>query len=137
MVDHCLCSDLECVANAADIPWEFIEPWNTCIICKQSFQDQLSLDLTSACVSFAESKYSHNHYRDKLRVMAVLRHKLLFSADIAISNFCAPDHVGIIKNECEMLFKRLLAMIEQMKKDMKMTKWLHMPRTGFKYKYYR
>ena len=48
VVDHCLCGDPECVANAADIPWEFIEPWNTCIICKQSFQDQLSLDLTSA-----------------------------------------------------------------------------------------
>jgi hypothetical protein len=40
------------------------------------------------------------------------------------------QHVGIIKNECEMLFKRLLAMIEQMKKDMKMTKWLHMPEPG-------
>jgi hypothetical protein len=78
VVDHCLCGDPECVANAADIPWEFIEPWNTCIICKQSFQDQLSLDLTSACVSFAESKYSRN---EEVRLRASQNPRLLLVAN--------------------------------------------------------
>ena len=53
VVDTCLCGHPECVSNALDIPWEFIVPWSTCNICKQAFQNQLFLDLSSACLSFA------------------------------------------------------------------------------------
>ena len=36
---------------------EFSEPWETCNNCKQNFQGQLSIDLASAFVSFAEATF--------------------------------------------------------------------------------
>ena len=40
-----------------------------------------------------------------------------------------------LKVECEMLIKKLLSMVDQTKKDLKMRGWLHMPPTSFKYQY--
>ena len=44
------------------------EPWYHCPNCKQQFKSQLSLDLTSAFVSFADATYGHpgNSYNDKI-----------------------------------------------------------------------
>jgi len=36
---------------------EFSEPWQTCDNCKQPFMGQLSIDLASAFVSFAEATF--------------------------------------------------------------------------------
>ena len=46
----------------------FAEYWRTCPNCKQRYQKQLSVDLTSAFVSFAERAYGHdgNSDMDKL-----------------------------------------------------------------------
>ena len=43
------------------------EPWYHCPNCKQQFKSQLSLDLTSAFVSFADATYGHpgNCYNDR------------------------------------------------------------------------
>jgi len=37
--------------------------------------------------------------------------------------------------ECEMLIKKLLLMVDQIKKDLNTSGWLHMPPTSFKYQY--
>ena len=37
--------------------------------------------------------------------------------------------------ECEMLIKKLLLMVDQIKKDLNTSSWLHMPPTSFKYQY--
>jgi hypothetical protein len=37
----------------------FVGPWEICPNCKQAYQNQLSLDLSSAFVSFAEAAYGH------------------------------------------------------------------------------
>jgi hypothetical protein len=36
-----------------------------------------------------------------------------------------------------MLIKKLLSMVDQTKKDLKMSSWLHMPPTSFEYQYYK
>jgi hypothetical protein len=37
----------------------FVKPWNKCNNCKQPFQGQLTVDLASSFVSFAEATYGH------------------------------------------------------------------------------
>jgi hypothetical protein len=39
--------------------------------------------------------------------------------------------------ECKRLLTKLLSMVDQMKKDLKMDGWIHMPRTSFKYQLYK
>ena len=39
--------------------------------------------------------------------------------------------------ECDMLFTKLLSMVDQMKKDLKMDGWIHMPRSSDKYQLYK
>ncbi len=39
-------------------PADFATPWATCNSCKQPFQNQVSLDLSSAFDSFAEKAYN-------------------------------------------------------------------------------
>jgi hypothetical protein len=60
-----------------DLP-SFREPWYKCTNCKQPFQNQLAIDLSSAFVSFAEVTYGHpdGSKWDKLKVMAALRLKV-------------------------------------------------------------
>ena len=64
----------------------FAEPWEICNNCKQPFQCQLSIDLSYAFVSFAESTYGHpgNSKWDKLKVMESLRSKIKVMFTICI-----------------------------------------------------
>ena len=57
----------------------FSEPWGICNNCKQNFQGQLAIDLSSAFISFAEATYSHegDSKYDRLKVMASLRCKII------------------------------------------------------------
>ena len=50
---------------------------------------------------------------------------------------CLREDEGILKMECEMLVKKLMSMVDQTKKDLKMSGWLHMPPTSFEYQYYK
>ena len=56
----------------------FAEPWKKCNNCKQPFQNQLSIDMASACYLFAETTYGHtgNSKWDKLKVIDSLQLKL-------------------------------------------------------------
>jgi len=125
--------------HAADLDRvAFATPWEECNNCKQPFQNQVALDLSSAFVSFAEKAYnfSGNGKWDQVKVMAGLRHKIEKLFDVVCSNSPREDK-GTLKVECEMLIKKLLLMVDQTKKDLKMRGWLHMPPTSLEYQYYK
>jgi hypothetical protein len=107
----------------------FIEPWHKCTNCKQPFQNQLAIDLTSAFASFAEVTYGHegNNKWDKLKVMVVICNKIeslnkLPNADAGTQ---------------EELNNKLLSTIDQTKKDLNMNSWVHMPKSSVEYQYYK
>ena len=102
----------------------FTEPWKICNNCKQLFQGQLSIDLTSAGVSFAEATYSHegNSKYDKMKVLSAIK-----------SNIIA--HKTGDRTETTVLINKLLSIIDQTKKDLKMSRWINMPRDSEEYKY--
>ena len=131
----------------------FSEPWNDCPNCKQPFKNQLSLDLSSAFVSFAEATYGYhgNNPDDKMNVMRALRSSIVTYVDVLRENMIREaglttrwsqnkfDSYSILAQtaECKMLLTKLLSMVDQMKKDLKMDGWIHMPRTSFKYQLYK
>jgi hypothetical protein len=116
----------------------FSTPWYDCNNCHQQFQNQVALDLSSAFISFAEEAYgfSGNGMWDKVKVMSGLRHKMKILIQVVCSNFPRED-VETLKVEFEMLIKKLLSMVDQTKKDLNMSGWLHMPPTSLEYQYYK
>jgi len=116
----------------------FSTPWETCNNCNQLFQNQVGLDLSSAFVSFAEKAYNFpgNGKWDKVKVMSAIRLKIKRLIDIVCSDSPREDE-WTHKVECEMLIKKLLSMVDQTKKDLKMRGWLHMPPTSDEYQYYK
>jgi hypothetical protein len=131
----------------------FSEPWNDCPNCKQPFKNQLSLDLSSAFVSFAEATYGYhgNNPDDKMNVMRALRSSIATYVDVLRENMMREaglttrwgqnnvDSNSILAQtaECKRLLTKLLSMVDQMKKDLKMDGWIHMPQTSFKYQLYK
>ena len=111
----------------------FSNPWQMCNNCKQPFQGQLAIDLASAFRSFAEATYSHqgNSKLDKMKVMFALRFKIsaIFRA--------AKDKHDEILQPVITLSNNLLTMVDQTKKDLKMSGWIHMPKGSVEYEYYK
>ena len=101
----------------------FVEPWNKCNNCKQTFQNQLAVDLSSAFVSFAEAIYGQpgDSKWDKLKVLAALRTKVMASKP----------------PEREELNNKLLSMIDKTKNELNMSRWVHMPKDSEEYLYYK
>jgi hypothetical protein len=116
----------------------FSTPWYDCNNCNQPFQNQVALDLSSAFVSFVEEAYgfSGNSKWDKVKVMSSFRHKIKRLIQVVCSDSPREDK-GSIKVEFEMLIKKLLSMVDQTKKDLNMSGWLHMPPTSLEYQYYK
>ena len=116
--------------QANEVDYEaFREPWKLCNNCKQPFQGQLDIDLSSACVSFTATTYGHegNSKWDKLKVLTAHRMKLE-----------ALDSVNEVdKTERTMLIKNMLSIINQTKKELNMSRWIHMPKASEEYQYYR
>jgi len=108
----------------------FIEPWETCNNCNQPFQNQLAVELASALVLFAEATYGHagNNKWDKLKVMTAIKSKIkvMMSTD-----------KEIVKVETKILINKLLSMIDEAKKDLNMSRWVHMPQDSVEYQYYK
>ena len=124
--------------QAADVDADldvFTDPWYVCTNCKQPFRNRLSRDLSSAFVSFAEEGHVHpgNSVDDKLKVMVALK----LNVNTFINGLREVIEIGVDKNnlrrECEMLIKRFMDMVGQMKEDMKMDRWVHMPQTSYEY----
>ena len=74
----CLIKYAEQKSKGASILGAFDEPWRVCNICTQLFQNQLSTDMASAFVSFAEATYGHpsNSKWDRLKIMSALQLKI-------------------------------------------------------------
>ena len=84
--------------QAADSdPEDFATPWGTCNNCKQPFQNQVSLDLSSAFVSFAEKAYNFpgNSKWDKVKVITAYRSKIERLIKVVFSNSPKED-TGIL-----------------------------------------
>ena len=98
----------------------------------------MALDVSSAFVSFAEEAYDfpENGKWDKVKVMSALKSKIESLMKVVTSDSPREDEGILKKMECEMLIKKLLSMVDQTKKDLKMSSWLHMPPTSFEYQYY-
>ncbi len=73
---------------------------------------------------------------DKVKVMSALKSKIESLMKVVTSDSPREDEGILKKMECEMLIKKLLSMVDQTKKDLKMSSWLHMPPTSFEYQYY-
>jgi len=130
----CLTKYAEQKSRAAGDRNSFSDPWEICTNCKQSFQNQLSIDLASAFVSFAEANYGHaGKGNDKLRVLDSLRHKI-----VVLSTQCGTSNKQLRYNaETTIFTNEFLSIIDQTKKDFKMNGWIHMPHDSEKYEYYR
>jgi hypothetical protein len=112
----------------------FTEPWETCNNCKQPFQNQLAIDLSSALVSLSEVTYGHEESSkwDKMKVMAALRVKIK-----ALSERITDKANESIEVEITLLINQLLDIVKQTKKDINMSRWIHMPHDSEEYQYYR
>ena len=110
----------------------FSNPWNKCNICKQYFQGQLLIDLAFSCVSFAEATYGHagTSKWDKLKVLSALRLKIsaIFHATNDKHDEKLQPVIPLINN--------LLSVVNQTKKDLNMSGWIHMPKGSEEYSYY-
>jgi hypothetical protein len=84
----------------------FTEPWEKCTNCKQPFMGQLSVDVASDFVSFAEATYGHegSNMWDKMNVLAALRTKIE-----VLQKFFAIDKSGGMV-ERDKLISTLLSM---------------------------
>ena len=109
----------------------FTAPWEICPNCNQHYQNDLALDMSNAFVSFAAAAYGHpgNSRDDKIRVMDSLRSKI----DRYIDNMKELP----LKGEIEMAIKKMLSMVDQTKKDLRMNGWVHEPQDSDKYQYYK
>jgi len=131
----------------------FSEPWDDCPNCKQPFKNQLSLDLSSAFVSFAEATYGNpgNDAFDKINVITALRSRISICIDVARDNMMREaglttrwgrknfdSNINLAQTtECKMLCTKMLSMVDQVRNDLKMDGWVHMPRTSFKNQLYK
>ena len=120
----------------------FTMPWNECINCKQCYQGQLSLDLSSAFYIFAGEAYGSpgNSAWDQMRVIDALRSKMSTLYDfLSWENllFDVDSCPHLMKVECKALSEKLSTMVNQTKTDLKMTRWVHMPKNSFEYQYYK
>jgi hypothetical protein len=86
--------------------------------------------MASASVSFAETTYGHtgNSKWDKMKVIDSLRSKIMI-----LDNTVDKE---LVKVEMILFIKQMLSMIDQTKKDLNMSGWIHMPKYSEEYKYY-
>ena len=105
----------------------FCEPWNLCSHCKQPYQNQLAVDLASAFVSFTEATYGQagNSMWDKLKIIIALHFK---TEVLRRSTHQEMERVEMTK---------LINMIDQTKKDLNMSRWVHKPHSSEEYQYYK
>jgi hypothetical protein len=127
----CLIKYAEQKSKGASILGAFDEPWRACNNCTQLFQNQLSTDMASAFVSFAEATYGHpgNSKWDRLKIMSALQLKInALNGSKGITNG---------SDKLESTIDHLLSIIDRTKKDLKMNSWVHKPKTSEEYQYYK
>ena len=114
-------------------PKSFSKPWYECPNCKQCFKNELSLDMSSAFISFVESIYCHpgNSFHEKVLVMTALRHKIVTIVGLMTQYLRKNDNTVtsvdmLVKvHEGKILSKNVLAMVEKVKKEEMMNSFLY------------
>jgi hypothetical protein len=108
-------------------------PWHLCLSCKQPFKNQLALEMTSAFISFTESTYGHprQSINDKICVMIALRLRIVTIVDCKKEYMMNNRHAtfasikeAVPVDEGKMLGKKLLSMVEQIKKEKQIWKMM-------------
>ena len=103
------------------------------------------MDLSSRFVSFVDVTYGYpgNGESDKMKVMTALRYKIdelisVLRPHAVIEDISNEDlkKYATLKMECEPLIRKLLSMVDEMKKEKKMDRWVHMPHTSLEYQFY-
>jgi len=91
-----------------------------CTYCKQQFQNQLSIDLALAFISFTETAYGYpgNSKWDKFKVLAALH------LDINVLQRIL--HADMERRKGTI--NKLLSMVDQTMKGLNMSRGIHMPR---------
>ena len=92
---------------------------------------QLSVEVASAFVSFAEATYGHpdSNKWDKLKVIDSLRSKIM-----ALSEMHGTDDANeSIKVEMTLLTNHLIDTVKRTKKDLNMSRWIHKPKGSVEY----
>jgi hypothetical protein len=99
----------------------FAEPWTICPNCKQSYQQQVAIDLSSSFVTFTEmmATASINVYWNNMAIMTALKSNSEAYLNAIKDN---NDLLKIIvdksnqtsgKEKCEMLLTRMLSMVDR------------------------
>ena len=123
-------------SDVFDVLNDFIDPWHKCNNCKQPFKNSLSRDLSSACVSFAETAHGHvdNSVEDKTKVMMARKVNIMTFINGMREVYEIGVDKTILRGECKMLIERFMELVDQIKKDMKMENgWVHMPQNSYEY----
>ena len=112
---------------------QFIIPWEKCPICHQDYENELTIQISNAFVSFAERTYGHpgNRLDDKMRVMEALRLQI----QSYLSNFARWGEVE--KKLVNNLICRFLELVDRAKEEHDMKGWMHMAPTSEKFQNYR
>ena len=94
--------------------------------------------MANAFVSFAEMSYgnSGNSPEDKMRVISSIQSKIETCDNIFRVQTPRSDKHGTLKAEIETLIKKILSMVDQTKRDLKMNRWVHEPKDSYEYQYY-
>ena len=119
----------------------FERPWATCPNCKQPYQNQLSLDLSRECVSFALTAYGHseNTIWDKMKVLSSIHVRIAANSDFLIGALGHKNrwNVEIVRGEAKVQFELFFSLIDEIKNLLNMEGWEAMPRTSIEYQFYR
>ena len=112
----------------------FSNAWVKCPNCNSNYENQLSTDLSTAFVSYAETSFRGNSFLDNLRVLIALQAKINSMTYSLCSNMRDDENRMA---ECEEAINKLMSAIVRMKKEMMMDRWIHMPPTSTEYIQYR
>ncbi|KAL3761499.1 hypothetical protein ACHAWU_006529 [Discostella pseudostelligera] len=105
---------------------EFVAPWGKCPNCDQNYQNDLSIDLSDAFVSFAKRKYEYpgNHPYDKMKVMEALKHQIQSNKSSMLAHLKKGD-VSTVAHIMQNRIHKLLEMVDQTKKELDMDGLVH------------
>ncbi len=125
-------------SEQAETSDEFGTPWDKCPICRQDYQNDLSIHLSDAFVSFAKQTYGFpgNQLDDKMKVMLALQMQIQSNLS-AKANLTLPREIKDANEKIENLIHKLLAMVDQAKEEHDMGGWGRMPPTTFEFQTYR
>lgn len=100
-------------------PEEFVAPWETCPNCLQCYQNDLAMNVADACAPFVQRTYGYpgDDLIDKMRNMQALRIQIQTRKDMC-NRSKRVDHIH-----------KLLALVNQAKKEHNMEGWAHMAPT--------